>query len=433
MVPEGRIAAYLESERGMVRSRKLARRRRILELERDLRRRRRDGWKPLDVPRVDWRKPKPQLYVDTTGWRTSDAAKKVDSARPLEDAIAFALQHGLKGISISPGRHRGVRVSQVSVADNKPRWNQNAHVPTVYINPENSSIGRPIIDGLTLHGSGYELIYSGIDFSIATGGSMSIGSTGGDIMLRLDDCGMAPPEEEEQQNAFGGTGFLWWARPYGIGLHIRRGNLKLPVKEHDVYGDTCWAMIFEETEFGPSGRTHVQGGSREQSAEEYYRPNAWPGFLVHNCKGYGLHAGAGGGGGITCWGFPGIFQIDGWQMHSDTVPNEDQKKIAENRCFDVWRASNFGGVINPDGDAWATDFVSIDNVFCDYPGMTRSLGEVESAEVAYFGSIDGTCGKKWIDAPDQFVSGTIGRAFWIPGTYKRIEVRGTDVKEMPQP
>lgn len=363
-------------------------------------------WRPLRLPHVDW-----------------EAGEVVAEVQPgqknaIGKAIVDAMHAGGGTVKVSAGNYGEQKVTYYGARS--ASWDALGMCTTVNVICEDGTT----IAGMQVHGRGYDLLVQNFTLTFGTGAQMMIGSTGGDIALRLRDVNAMQP-------AFTNKPIKWLMRPYGIMLQLEKCDFTGAIaQEHNCYLDTCWAVIANKTKFGPAGRTHVQFGTREESATLYYRSERWPGVMIQDCEGVGLNSGAGGGSGITCWGYPGPVQIDGWHMRSNSpehviTAGGDKVVMNENRCFSTWRATNYGGVIMPVASSglYATPFLSIDNVTCDYPSMDRPLGEIESAGEVWLGKIEGKVRKPWIDAPDQWNSGPVGKVSWISGDYARIDVR----------
>jgi len=383
---------------------------------------------PLQPPRINWRVGEADFLVRPGAWKSKYDQEWKKDDNPLRYAVQAATDRMQSTVSvvvrIAPGTYKGIQIRTPDQAGKLlPTWEYEGFLPRLVLLAEKAN--EVLIEGGFAWMSGVGEIWTiGIDCCTQDGSTSCLGSAGATGILRQKNCKSRPPIDPKQLEDYGGTGMKWWMRSYEMGYHTEDCDLRAPCQEHTDYGDNRWMTCHVRTKFGPAGRTHHQGGTRVETGEWYGVPSVWLGTLFRDCEGYGLHAGLGGGSGITVWGYPGIVCIDGWKMVSSS-----EHPLDGNRCFSIWEAYNYGGTINPDGDAYATNLVYTDRIRCEYPKMDRPLGEVESALEWRCGEVSGNCLKPWIDSPDQWPSGSVGSAYWLPGNYVKIPVKGSTVMQ----
>lgn len=370
----------------------------------------RDPWDTLRPPQVEWENHGPITHeVREDAWREIGSPTWKESPRPLRDAISSLWTKGGEAVAISlVSKH--IKGALFDYGDNgRPSWHEDIG-QKLTIFPGIAE--RPLLDGgLSWQEGKGEVRVLGCDFTTEPGGATALGSAGASGVFRLHDCRLVSPTDPKLLASYGGTGIKWGARMYECGLHLDMCDWTAPVQEHSCYLDNPSMLACVDTRFGKSGHTSFQTGTRIDTAEQYGQPGRWLGVLVWNCRTDGLHAGAGGGSALTVWGYPGPIRIKGYKLVSNEVGN-----MAENRAFSIYRAYNWGGIIDLDHDGYANELFSVEDLVIDYPDMQRGAGEVESLERGYIGTITGNCPKLRIDSPDQWPSGPVGGLYKIPGT-----------------
>jgi hypothetical protein len=383
---------------------------------------------PLSPPKIEWTAiGEPDFYVKPGAWRAASTQTWTASDQPLRFAVEAATKKLTSDLSvqvrIAPGTYKGIQISTPKTPS-LHGWEYDGVRPRLILFAEQDH--KVLIEGGWAWMSGGGEIWTiGIDSCTQYGSTSCIGSPGAEGILRMKKCNSRPAIDQKQLASYYGLGQKWWNRDYEESLHTEDCELLAAAVEHIDYGDNRRATIHVRTKFGPGGRTHMQEGTRVDTAAWYGAPSRWLGTLIYQCEGHGLNSGSGGGSGLTNWGGgTGPFVIDGFKLFS-----KSEHPLNGNRGFSLWEAQNYGGVIDPDGDGFARDLAWINNFVSDYPQMDRPLGECESIRELHLGFISGNGHKNWIDSPDQWPSGYVGTASWIPGEYKRIEVKGTVVQE----
>lgn len=383
------------------------------------------GGRPLNPPEINWRPGAVDFEVRPDAWRKAGAATwdtEGDALREcLQAATAKLASDKRVVVKMEPGIYRSlVQITTPSGSTELPSWSPTGNQPTLVLFNADPSKQCLIEGGITWMGGRGEIW--GIDITMCTrlGGSAIIGSPGARGIMRLKNPKFIPPIDPDQLPSFGGTGVKWPVRRYLMGLHTEDADWsQCPCQEHDDYSDNPIMTAHVRPHFGPAGRTDMQGGTRVDTGKLYGLPDQYLGIGVFDWESDGLHSGAGGGSGLTVWGYPGIVVFGKGSLRSSSTGN----MLAANRVYSIWEATNFNGTIDPENDGYSTDLVWIDGIDVNYPGATRPFGELESVRSALIGRHTGTIPKNWVDCPDQYISGYVGELGWLPGDYQHIAIK----------
>ena len=348
----------------------------------------RPEWDLLRPSRMDaeWDAPKDYTVSDTPA---------------LRDALTHCYHDGGGVIELEPGiYHGGIKINTPWFA--RPQWTWADLIPRILLRGK----GSVVIEGIAWQSGQGEFWTDNIGVMCGQGGTSAIGTAGQVGAWRSRNMRLLQPPY--QAGAYGGTGTKWGARFYGGLLQMESPDWTAPVQEHGLYLDNMAGLVLTGTpRFGPAGRTHIQTGTRQ----DFPAPEYFLGVYIENFHGEGLHSGAGGGAGLTIYGYDGPVEINGFVLHS-----ESQGQLARNRALSIWRPSNYGGTIPTNDDEYATDRATLLNVLIDYPGMYHPALEAESLRVLYLGEAQGNCPKWRLDAPDQYPSGELGQLCLVKGT-----------------
>ena len=339
----------------------------------------------MNSPNVDWGDDIPRER-----WILCSTSEELRAAL-FSQTIAEPTVIGLTGDQYNGGMIRTALLSGMG-----PSWNGlPADLGAICIRSANPS-KKPIIDGIAWVSAnpGDELRFTDVAVRPSIGNPAPFATPGHLGVARFRGCEWL----SRSDGSYAGNGRKWGTRTYGTGLHFKDHKAEMTSQEHQLaYADNPSLFVAEDCTCGPSGRTWFQIGTRTA----FIRPPEFLGVYVTRFYGSGLTVGAGGGQGLTVYGYPGPIEVDHVLSENSGDSGIEGKDGDSGGVIGIWEPSNWGGTFRNE-KGWSNGPTKLSNILWSQYRADRPAVILEGVEEVIFEDIQGFGERNTIDIPGQY-------------------------------